>query len=191
MSIYSSIYNDFQAQIDRLPERFDIENTSCEFLIEYLGWLVIDISREYVDDGMIRKLAAEAFELKRYRGTRYVLERIGEILLGEKPVIIERRQIADNMNKTDKQVSDALYGENPYDVSVLTTVECNDGRRRWLSGFLEQFIPVRCKLKLIFLCGHNEMDTYTYMGVNARLWDAAEVRLDEGAVSLDEMGILK
>lgn len=191
MSIYSSIYNDFQAQIDRLPERFDIENTSCEFLIEYLGWLGIDISREYVDDGMIRKLAAEAFELKRYRGTRYVLERIGEILLGEKPVIIERRQIADNMNKTDKQVSDALYGENPYDVSLLTTVECNDGRRRWLSGFLEQFIPVRCKLKLIFLCGHNEMDTYTYMGVNARLWDATEVRLDEWAVSLDEMGILK
>ena len=101
----------------------------------------------------------------------------GEILPGGKPVIIERRQIADNMNKTDKQVSDALYGENPYDVSVLTTVECNDGRRRWLSGFLERFIPVRCKLKLIFLCGHNEMDTYTYMGVNARLWDAAEVRL--------------
>lgn len=191
MSIFSSIYNDFQSQIDKLPGRFDIENTSCEFLIEYLGWLGIDILREYVDDGMIRKLAAEAFELKRYRGTRYVLERIGEIMLGEKPVIIERRQIIDNMNKTDKQVSDALYGENPYDVSVLTTVECNDSRRRWLSGFLEQFIPVRCKLKLIFLCGHNKMDTYTYMGVNARLWDAAKVRLDEGTVPLDEMGIMK
>lgn len=191
ISIFSSIYNDFQAEIDNLSSRFDSKNAPCEFLVEYMSWLGMDISREYVDDDTIRKLAAEAFELKRYRGTRYALERVGEILLGEKPVVIERGNIDSSGSRSDNAVVDELYGKSPYDVTVLTTVECGGKKRKWLSGFMEKFLPVRCRLKLIFLIGHNKMDAYTYMGVNATLWDTIEVKLDDGVVALDEMGILK
>ncbi len=191
ISIFSSIYNDFQSEIDNLSSRFDVKNAPCEFLVEYMSWLGMDIAREYVDDNMIRKLASEAFELKRYRGTKYALERVGEILFGEKPVIIERGNIDSSGSRSDNEVIDELYGKSPYDVTILTTVECGEKRRKWLSRFMEQFIPVRCRLKLIFLSGHNKMDSYTYMGVNATLWDTIEVRLDEGVVALDEMGILK
>ncbi len=54
---------------------------------------------------------------------------------------------------------------------------------------LQQFIPVRCELHLVFLDQKSHMDTYCYLDTNARLWQEETAYLDRRKV-LDANAVL-
>ena len=175
MSIYSSLYNDFQNQIDNCAQLIDVNSAPLDLLIIYAGWFGIDIQGGFLTEDKVRSLMCEIFTLVKKKGSRYALEKAAEIVIGEKPIILEKRFI----EKTDTS----------NDIVILTKVDFNEKQRAQLQLFLEQFVPIRSRLQLIYLNGYNEMDQYTYLDINASLKAEQNGQMDEG-VELDQMYIL-
>ena len=133
----------------------------------------------------IRLLMSEIYDLVKKKGTLECLYRVAEIVLGEKPVIIERNQVHKEKNIEKQKIIDELYGDSIYDVLVLTTVDINEDKKAQLVYFMEQFAPIRCNMNVIFLKDYGNMDRYTYLGVNAVLGDEAAGTLDNN-MELDQ-----
>ena len=64
-----------------------------------------------------------------------------------------------------------------------------ENKRSQLYFLLQQFIPVRCELHLVFLDQKSHMDTYCYLDTNARLWKEETAFLDHRKV-LDANAVL-
>jgi len=190
MSIFSSIYNDFSQEINSFPTLLDIDKAPVPLLETYAEWFGIDIKGGFLQEGQIRTFMHEIFYLVKRKGTKETLQRAAEIALGQKPVIIERNLIAKSENSRQEQLLNELYGTSPFDVTVLTFGSTDETKRAKLTYFLEQFTPVRCNLRVIFLRDYGVMDKYTYLGINTKLKDIHEGAMDT-YVELDQMTILK
>lgn len=189
LSVMSSEYNDFQRKIDNKHELLDIDKAPLELLEMYAGWFGININGGFLTEEKMRLLMHNIAFLTRRKGTKEALERAVEIVLGEKPSIIERNLIDESGNSAENKVINELYGESPYDILILTTVAIKDEEKKHLLGFLEQFKPVRCNMDVIFLKTNAELDNYTYLGINAKLSGEQEAVLDD-ALELDQMRIM-
>lgn len=190
LSVFSSIYNDFQEKINTATEILDIDKAPVELFEIYAGWFGIDFKGGFMQEEKIRLFMSELYNLVKKKGTVECLERAAEIILGEKPVIIERNQVHKEKNIEKQKIIDELYGNSMYDVLLLTTIDINEDKKAQLVYFLEQFTPIRCNMNVIFLKDYGNMDKYTYLGVNAVLSDEATGVLDDDA-ELDQMVFLK
>lgn len=190
MSVYSSIYNDFQQKINDIDALLDVNQAPLGFLEVYASWFGIDLKGGFLDEEKMRILLREIYDLVKIKGTRTCLERVAEIALGKKPVIIEKNLIHTEKEQEKQKIIDDLYGASKYDVVLLTTVDLKEYQKAQLMYFLEQFMPIRCKMNVIFLRNHGEMDHYTYLGINASLTDMETGMLDTD-LELDQMIMLQ
>ncbi len=185
LSVFSSMYNDFQNKINSATQLLDISQAPPELFEVYAGWFGIDFKGGFMTEEKIRLLMSEIYDLVKKKGTLECLYRVAEIVLGEKPVIIERNQVHKEKNIEKQKIIDELYGDSIYDVLVLTTVDINEDKKAQLVYFMEQFAPIRCNMNVIFLKDYGNMDRYTYLGVNAVLGDEAAGTLDNN-MELDQ-----
>ena len=182
LSIFSSIYNDFQYQIDTLDEQLDIDTAEDDLLCLFAEWMGVDIRGNFLTGRKLRTFVKEIHKLNKWKGTRKSLERLTEIILGERAVILERNILKEHAASSEDKNYDRLYGNHAYCVTLLIQNYVEENKRSQLYFLLQQFVPVRCELHLIFLDQKSHMDTYCYLDTNARLWQEETAYLDERQV---------
>lgn len=178
MSVFSSIYEDFQVDIDNLPKLLDIDSCPERLLPMYGRWLGIDVGNDFLDEKIMRPLVKEAYQLNRMKGTKAVLERLTEIFLGEKALVLERNVMADYVGKEQMAEFEKLYGNSVYDVTILVNKPMVEAEKSQLMFLLNQFKPVRSRLHLIYLKQTGTLDSYSYLDMNARVPGDGSGQLD-------------
>ncbi len=168
MSVFSTVYNDFETEIDDLPKLLDPETAYPELLIVYGKWLGIDLSGDYLPVDVMRTFVREGYKLNRMKGTRACLERILEIVLGERAIILEQNTIRSYMEEGGIEGS-SLEDSSIYDVNILVKKKLSDTDRHQLMHLIHQFVPLRSRIHLIRLKDSGVLDTDIYMDMNAVL----------------------
>lgn len=179
LSIFSSIYNDIQYQIDTVDEILKLDTAGDELLCMFAEWMGVDIKGNFLTGEKLRTFVKEICKLNKWKGTRKSLERLTEIILGERAVILERNILKEHAASSEDRNYDRLYGNHAYCVTLLIRNYVEENKRSQLYFLLQQFVPVRCELHLIFLDQKSHMDTYCYLDTNARLWQEETAYLDQ------------
>lgn len=169
LSVFSSVFNDFQDKIDNFGENLNPDKASVELLEVYAGWLGIDVSGNFLDEDTLRKLVKAAPELNRCKGTKKCLEKICEIMLSEKAIIVEKKAAKD----------EDCYGKNVFDVTILVRTYVDEKRKAQVSFVLKQFVPIRANLRIIYFAERSELDQYSYLDMNAKIFSSGEAALDD------------
>lgn len=180
LSVFSSIYEDFQGDIERLPQLLNLDTCPAQLLPEYAAWMGIDVGDNFLDEDTLRVLVKEAYQLNRIKGTKKVLERLAKIVLGEDVRILERNVMADYIGRDQLEEFEKLYGSSVYDVTILINRAITEVQKSHLMFLLNQFKPVRARLHVIQLRQAGVLDSYSYLDVNARVPEQGEGSLDEG-----------
>lgn len=183
LSVFSSIYNDFQEKLDDRRELLPIEEAPLPLLELYAKWLGIDVNGGYLGEKTLRALLMEAPELLRRKGTRYCIERICDILLEETPTIVERGLVQRYVRRTEEAQYNHLYGDNPYDVTLMLKNPVEEKRREQLFHLLSQFKPVRSRIHVVFLEPSGVLDEYSYLDQNAKIFTQSDGILDEAQMA--------
>lgn len=189
LSIFSSIYNDFQEKIDTVDNVLDLNQAPDVLLCLFAEWMGVDIKGNFLTGDKLRTFVKEIHKLNKWKGTRKSLERLTEIILGERAVILERNTLNERVGTSEERSYNILYGDNPYCVTLLIRNYVEENKRSQLYFLLQQFIPVRCRLNLVFLDEKSNMDTYCYLDTNAKLKKEEAAFLDK-RMALDKNIIL-
>lgn len=179
LSVFSSIYQDFQEKIDHMEDWLDFDTAPAELLPIYGSWLGLDISGDFLGEAQIRRLLKEVSNLNRIKGTRACLERVLGIVWKDTAVLVERSRISEDMSGEEEVLYEMLYGKSVYDVTVLLEGEEEENLRSSLLFLLNQFKPLRARLNLVFLSESAALDSYCYLDWNARLCGTADGKLDQ------------
>lgn len=180
LSVMSSLFNDFQQKIDDFGNNLDIATAPAELLEIYAGWIGIDVSGNFLDADTLRTIVKEGPDLNRRKGTRIALERICEIMLNEKCIIVEKKMAEDA----------GAYGSSIFDVTILVKTYVDEKKKAQLFFLLKQFVPVRSHLRIIYLASRSELDTHNYLDINASIYNNETGSLDEH-MSLDGKTVLE
>uniref|UniRef100_UPI0040573DC5 phage tail protein n=1 Tax=Agathobacter sp. TaxID=2021311 RepID=UPI0040573DC5 len=186
LSIFSSIYNDFQIEIEDLPILLDLDCCPKELLPVYGKWMGIDTGNNFLDETILRPLIKEAYQLNRMKGTRKVLERIAEIVLGTNVPVLERNMMAGYIQKDQLEELERLYGDSIYDVTILVEQTISEVQKSQMLFLMEQFKPIRTRLHIVCLKKSGRLDSYSYLDMNARIAEQKTASLD-GSHELDSM----
>jgi len=190
MSVFSSIYNDFQIEIDNFPEILNLDTCPKEMLITYGGWMGIDLEGGFLPEDILRNLVKEAYSLNRMKGTKKAIERILEIVLGEKAVIIEHNMLSSLKREEAIEMLPGLELKGPFDVTVLVRSKLTEETRSRLEFILNQFKPVRCNIGIAQMDENVIIDSSSYLDVNAKIPEEHGAVLDANE-SLSGMIILQ
>lgn len=183
LSIFSSIHNDFQDQLDSRQDLLDIDKASKKCLEIYLKWLGIDVDGGFLDEEDLRTLLKETPELLKYKGTRKSIERLCELFVGEKPTILERGLMQGYVATDEQNLYDNLYGDSPYDVTLMMNAVVEEHKKEQLLHLLKQFKPIRCKLHILFLMDRGIQDEHTYLDLNAVIFSTQQGNMDESTLT--------
>lgn len=166
LSIFSSLYQDLDYKIDRLPELLDPDICPRECLTVYAGWLGIDLSGDFLSEEAERKFVKEAYNLNRMKGTKACLLRVLEIVLDEKVIILENNTIQSYLERGEMTDMELVAG-GIYDVNILIRTVLSNTERHQLLYLLDQFKPLRSRLHLIQLRDTPILDDEVYLDMNA------------------------
>ncbi|MBR6483922.1 MAG: phage tail protein [Clostridiales bacterium] len=166
LSIFSSIYNDISEQNEKLYEMLDIDKCSPDLLEMYGSWFGIDLKGGSLPEDVLRRIVKEAYQLNRMKGTRWALERILELLLQDDFVMYENR----------------LNNGEIFEVTVLINRKVTEQLRHQLVFLLDQFKPLRVKIRLLQMEKEAVMDGNSYLDMNATIPSEKHVVLDEEAI---------
>lgn len=179
MSIFQSFLFDMENEIDNVSGYFDVDTAEKEFLEWLCGWLDIqDVS--CWDEGKLRRFLAEAVDIYGSAGTRRGIERLVELYLGEKPVMIEFSQVRPMVeaNIPDNPYK-RIFGNNPYRFFLLLKEEHMYDRKRYeaLLKLVSENTPAQMEPVLIPLKPYIYLDMHTYLGVNSCIGEQTELKL--------------
>lgn len=179
LSIFSSLYMDFQQKIDNVTKLLDIDTAPAELLPTFGRWMGLDVSGDFLEENRLRLLIKEAYQLNRIKGTKAALQRVAEIVLQDKVIILEKTVLCEDTQKKDQKLYEDLYGTGIYDVTILIHTYMSEYQESQLLFLLNQFKPVRSQLKIRFLDTKGNLDDHTYMDMNAYVHEAKQGTLDE------------
>ncbi len=190
ISVFSSIYNDFDADIEALPKLLDPMVCPEEFLIVYGSWMGINLEGASLDVDVMRMLVNEAYYLSRMKGTKKAIERVLEIILGKPAVVIEHNRLRSWINDEQMELPEGFKTRGVYDVTVMVSVKLTEELRHQIVFMLDQFKPVRTNITVMQMDETPMTDSRTYLDINSMLPEEKEANLDSG-LSLDGTVILK
>lgn len=166
MSIFSSIYNDISDQNEKLYEMLDLDKCSADLLEMYGSWFGIDLKGGFLPEDVLRTIVKEAYQLNRMKGTKWVIERILHIVLGNDAILLENR----------------LQEGGVFDVTILINRKLTEELRHQLTFLLDQFKPIRTRIRLLQMEKEAVMDGNSYLDLNATIPTEKHVVLDEEAL---------
>lgn len=167
LSIFSSLYQDMNDVIEHRENLLDMDKAPKKLIELYIRWLGIDIDGGFLEENVLRKLLKEAEFLIKYKGTKKCVERICELVIEECPIIVERGIMDRYVKSQDQEVYNTLYGNSPYDVTLLINTVVEEQRKEQLLHLLRQFKPVRSRLHIVFLENRGILDGHSYLDENA------------------------
>ncbi len=190
LSIYSSIYNDMQDQIDNMHEILDLDTCSAELLELYSSWMGIDVHGGFLSEDVLRKLVKELYNLNKMKGTKSAIKRLLEIVLGCDFIIIEHSYLQSAKGNEDIKIHGGLKKGSVYDVTVLVEGKITEELQHQITFLLDQFKPARCTIKMIQMDKNATLDSNAFLDMNAKIPGEKTVILDKD-VSLDGIITLK
>ena len=164
LSILSTLYEQFQEQIDCAGDLLDLNKAPQELLPLIGSWLGIDCRGGGLEEERRRELLRWGYRLNRMKGTRAGITRVTEIILGEIPTIIEKE---------------------PEKIIILLRQDLTESKELLLLFYLNQFKTAGSRLHIVSYQDVMGMDEYCYMDVNAGLWRLPHGVLD-GEPSVDQ-----
>lgn len=181
LSIFSTFLMDMEEKIEQIPNYFDPNLVSGDFLKWLSTWLGITSDDSWTD-WQIRELLMHAPFLYKRRGTKKAIEKIVEIYTGRKPYIIENFQL-----RTEKQNSDLynvikkIYGDHPYYFYVLIAPNTihSDKEKVMLQKLLDEEKPAFTEAKLIVLEPWIYLDMHSYLNINTYLTEKSLLKLND------------
>ena len=180
LSIFSSIYQDFQEEIEYLPKLLDLRDCPAALLPVYASWLGLQVGENFLEEKILRALVTEAYELGRIKGTKAALMRIAEIVLEEKVLILERNVMSAYIQQEQLEQINRRDGDRIHDVTILINTTLSEVKNSQLLFLMDQFRPIRARLYVVCLRKNSILDSYTYLDINAQIpW--------QGEGSLDKM----
>lgn len=186
LSVFSSIYNDFQDDILNLPRILDLDTCPKELLPVYASWLGIDVGNDFLGESKLRTLVKEAYSLNRIKGTKKAISRIAEIVLGEPVRVLERNVMQNYIPNEELETFESMYGKSAYDVSILVDTYVSENLKSQLMFLLNQFKPVRSRIHVIYLKPDGMLDSHCYLDMNAEVYTEGVGNLDDKQ-TLDSM----
>lgn len=180
LSVFSSIYQDFQEDINQVDRLLDLDTCPQEMLPMYGRWMGIELGDECKEEPWLRTLIKEAYRLNCMRGSKWAIERIAEIVLGEPVVVLESNVMKAYVEETEQEQFKKLYGDSPYDVTILINRHVTEALKSRLMLLINQYRPIRSRIHIVYLKEAGNMDYHTYMDMNARM-----IREDAGQLDTD------
>ena len=179
LSIFNSMFQDMEQEIDTLSRDVSPESASPEMLGFLAQWLCV---RRTVDPGTLR---TELFDLLAGYETMYTPESIrssAAALAGREPWLIEYFMVDFNDRKCpNPALYRKLYGEDPYRVFLLfpqDTFASQNDIERFLE-WMQEMIPAGTELELVLLKPCVQLDWHTYLGINSRIGSYIPAQLNE------------
>ena len=182
LSIFSSIYMDFQQDIEKLPQLLDVDICPVQLLGTYGKWLGIDLDCDIQDEGILRDLVREAYSLNRMKGTKKAIEKIARIMLGEDVLVLEHNIMEDYLTGNERTDIAKLYGNSIYDVILLIEHPISELVKSQLMYLLDQFKPLRSRIHIVHLKSDGMLDSHSYLDMNARVFEVENGGLDENQI---------
>ncbi len=178
ISVFSSIYNDYGEDINNLPKLLDLDTCPENLLIIYGGWMGIDLKGGFLAEDVLRDLVREAYSLNRMKGTKRAIERVLEIILREKAIVVEHNQVRHGA-EDDSRIPEHFRSRGIYDVTILVKRHLTEELRHQIFFILDQFKPVRTRINITQLDETPTTDSNTYLDVNFILPEEKGAKLDE------------
>ena len=189
MAIFSTIYNDFDEEIENVDRLLDIDNISKELLGRYASWIGISLDKSIPIEAY-RKLLKEAYYLNSIKGTEEVIRRIVKIMTGCECRIVERVFWNGEYLETNREMVDKLYGSEDNCVTVLINGQEDVDKTKALLALLNQFKSARVKLSVVYTADSNILDSYSFISENTRIGSENEGVIGS-MVSMGEGFVLK
>lgn len=162
LSIFSTLYFDFEKETKKLSELF-MPDRAPQWMLHYMGELIgIDLGQGLLDERAVRGFLKHAFRYVRMKGTGCVLKEITKLLIKEEPFLIE------------KEDGNAAF---------LLHHPLSEQEELMLLFFLKQFKPIYSKLSLMSYQEEEGIDRYCFSDINAKLLVLPEGSMDLEAAS--------
>ncbi len=182
ISIFAEIYHDRQAEIDALPDLLALDKCPAELIPVYAKWLGIELIPGSFPDDVMRSIVNEGWQLNRMKGSKWALERCVELAIGEKPIVLEQNTIVSYENKEKQEKVSALKPRDRYGVTVLINRQLNEEEKIFLFHLIDQFRPIRSRVKLIELSHDSVLDGNRYLDMNAMVFKLQDAVIDSGQI---------
>lgn len=171
LSIFSTMYQELQEEIDSLPDLLDIDTAPEALLPMFASWLGLDPGGLAAEE--LRRLLKAAPELLPRKGTRWAVERVVKLFVPEEAYIVERNLLPQGQR-------DTLYGSTPYDFTVLLARSRDERLQMCLERLIGWFKPARARCRVVFLAEGGGLDAFTYLDINGTVRQNAPGNLDGG-----------
>ncbi|MFD2673198.1 phage tail protein [Marinicrinis sediminis] len=180
LAMFGTLFDDFDERIQQTPAFFDLEAVQGESIQWLSSWIGLK-GMEQLEESKLRELLRKAPILYRQRGTREGLEQLLEILLGDKPILVEYFQIKYQQNAELRQLFHTLYSAGPYTFCILLKPDSirDEQHRYWIEQVIEQQKPAYTEARLIILQPWMHLDMHTYLGMNTFLSEPSLLQLNQ------------
>ena len=175
LTIFSTLYQEFQEEIDDLPRLLDLDTAPDALLPMLAQWMGLETDETLLSPPELRRLLKAAPELLARKGTRWAVERLVRLFVAEPVYIVER-----NLLQADARRGSGLYGDTPFDFTVMLGRRLDEKLRLRLTFLIDQFRPARSRCRIVFLEECGGLDAFTYLDVNGRVLQNAPGSLDDG-----------
>lgn len=183
MSIFDSIFFEFDDRIASLGDSLDYRIASGEFLKYLAEWINIE-DAAYLSDETLRKRISTAVVEYSTTGTKNGLIRWIENEYGVKPNIIEYYNVRKMVREgKDREIYHRLFGDDPHRFFVLMpeNVFANTHEANIFMDKLKKRIPANTDAVVITLRRSVILENHTYLGVNSMLGGYSEAGADIGS----------
>lgn len=175
LSIFSTIYQDFQERLDNLPDLLDVDTAPVEMLPVLASWMGMKLGDGLLSVAQQRSLLKLAPMLISRKGTRWAVESVVGLLVDGHSYLVER-----NLLSPEERRSEDIYGDSPYDFTVMLPMAADERLRLRLQFLIDQFKPIRARCRIVFLEDCGGLDAFTYLDVNSTVLQSAPGNLDDG-----------
>ena len=175
LSIFSTMFQEFQEKLDALPEILDVDTAPEELLTVIASWMGLEIDEMLFTPDEQRKLLKAAPKLMERKGTKWAIETVVKLFVPENVYIVEY-----NLLSSEQRYDESLYGKTPYDFTVMVDGKFDEKLRLRLKFLIEQFKPIRSRYRIVFLEDCGGLDAFTYLDVNGTVLQNMPGNLDDG-----------
>jgi phage tail-like protein len=178
ISVFSSIYNDLEREIDRAYELLDLDRCPAELLPVYASWFGILPDGDYMDESRLRAFLKKAYSLIRNKGARKAIEELVGIFVDEPFYVVEHVDVVSGSDRETRRALQRLYGDDPYAFTLLIRRKPDEKLQLRLTRLIGQFKPLRMNARILFIEDKSVLDSGANLDVNAFLANPKAGALD-------------